>query len=82
MVAVTGAAGVGALSILLLKKNATNVFPNTRMGILGASILGVAIPLWIVRKWVAGNSMIFIITQSNKRSFIILYCEITRETSI
>ena len=58
IVAVTGAAGFGALSIFLLKKNATNIFPNTKMGILGASILGVAIPLWIVRKWVAGNSMI------------------------
>ncbi len=55
MVAATGVVIAGGLSALLMHNSNWNTFPIPRMGILGASILGAAIPLWIAGKWGSGN---------------------------
>ena len=47
LLAVTGGVIIGTMSVVLLQKNGINAFPSNRMGILGGSILGAAIPLVI-----------------------------------
>ena len=61
MVAVTGAAIAGGLSALLIHNNNWNFFPIPRIGILSASILGAAIPLWIAGHWGSGDYIYSII---------------------
>ena len=64
--AVTGVVIAGGLSASLIHNNNFNALPCTRMGVLGVSILGAVIPLWMAGKWGSGN-LIYSIINSVKR---------------
>ena len=55
MVAGTGVVIAGGLSALLVNNNNWNPVSFSRMGIVGASLLGAAIPLWIAGMCGSGN---------------------------